>query len=537
MNTLTGMIPTGEQTHVSNSLFEILSYNAHVFNIYMLDKERLLFLWKRCTTKTETPDEYGLENYYEDIMKEYNNNPTYVMFVIFELMTPSEKTDTGLKSWEEYVEYSFKYMMNTKCEEVKECLNLFDQVRYQTKHDDSQLMEEKIFQNNIFRKYVLSRLWMSLYNMYTSLHYEMKHLQHIYIAINVAEIRKYEQMWNSLQKQCKVDHIPEDFWEWLSEDRIKSYLLNHPHQLSVDNSTKSQLIKIIQQVIDVPSEQVLSFEILDNRIRKLNEKLKPDVINKIKNECSIFDNHEQLMKVFTIDECKELITYFSKRTDFSEKSQMYEELYLCIYKNNVLEYTKHKRNYIQKRLIENVLVNSNLLEFSSENVPHTSLNEQQMYDTVADFILPGDIKNQWFINVYHSFNDPNPFNLFWKFKCSNFFAKDCIEYAQCIMTPVEHWKTLSNTFSTFNNIGINIFQQYNVKCCVIKIKHEYKSSYMVPSTYSHLLKQLISTERLNRTPRALHILHTILKNGISNLSILYRYTKNVYNDNEVHELV
>lgn len=521
-------------------MFDILSFHLPIVDIHTFDMSRLITVWGKCTNNISYDNHYGRENIYEDIMRKYHKNPFFVMYVMYDVMTTHEKLKLEITSWEQYVEKSIVHIVQLKCSEIKECLELFDSIRFRVPASTAHVQAEKILQNTVFRRYTLSRLWLTFYNLYSSLNYQNKQLQHLIVPFNVAEIHKYETIWENLKRNKNVDEIPEEFWKWLTEDDLIDYLQTFNPKDNLD-TTKDKLIDVLFKYQNVYSycknEATLGNSVLDSKIRKLNERIKPEITQKIKMECAIFDNYEQLMKVYTVDECKLLLKHFCPKFKIKEEftpTQLYYKLYLCIYIKNVKEYIKNKRKCIQKKILENILITTNILDYGFENNISVLISEDQMSESLKDFILPGDITNKWFVNMFKTFTEvDDKFQFFWKFRCSNFHVKDFYNFVYKNLSSDEEQH---GPFVTLDNIAFNEFTCNDVTYAVIKIKSDHKSPYLTPPTYSALLKQLIGDGTQKRMGRSLYVISRIVLNSISNVSIMYKFSPNIINDNDVIEV-
>lgn len=509
---------------INNKCIELIDINK-------LDKDRIIEIWKKCSKGKyfEYKEEYGIENVYEDVLYAYNKNPWFVMFIIISYLNEDEKKIIKINEWQDYIEMTITKELNKKLLSIKDCIKKFEESRdYNNKN--KKINEEKIVQNIKFKQHIEKKLWKSLYILYKKLNYSNETFEHIEIPLNIAEIKKYETIWIYLQRLENVDNIPSTFWKWLSEEKLKTHLTKYYSNENL-NKSKEELIELLYNTQHIQQKYENNVSILNNGIRTLNESIKPIITDHITNKCAIFECIDDIQKIYNVNECIELLKKYNieiKKEEYFE-SDINQKLYYCIYYHNIKKFIKNKKISIQKKIIESLLLCKNLLNFGDHS-DYNKLHESEMIETLNDFILPSNITDNWFINVFREFtNVENSYNLYWKFyKHSNNFSNsnDC--------SILYDWKRRFNSFETLNNIAYNIFTHDKIKNIIIKISSERKSTYMTPSTFSLLLKHMI--EHSSSIERCLDIMYRILYEDVSLCCILYRFTINLINDNEIVEI-
>lgn len=536
------------QTNNYKSMNDIVNYILPIINITEMDTSRLIQLWKYCTRNVSVNIvKYGRDNICEDIIIELKKNPWFVIYILYEnILDQNEKKHLNIETWELYIENSLKYIYNKKISEISDSMKLFETVRLSS----NELIEEKITQNVAISKFIYQKLWMTIYNIYSNIEYDDSIvLNRLNVPVNSVEIQKYEKIWSHLQKLQNVDEIPKEFWNWLTTDKLQSHLSRY----YFDNPLKISKTELIDLLFNTQHIEIKTTNIVSNyneNIRKLNTNLKPTFNTYLKNKCGILEDYEQFYKIFTRDEAIELIVHFNTRkyefADYTD-SEIYYLLYLCVYYKNISTFITEKKNKIQKRLLEEFLIQlcTSSLNFSLDNNTQNILSDNDKFTSVKDVVLSQDITNKWFINTFRSFKEfvENEIQLYWKCRCSNYHTNNFEKYTNNQISFPEHWKQYTKRMSVINKIGINHFVYENVNYCIIKIGNKYRSSYMYPSTYSELLQKMLNTgevyvdkkDKYKRNERALYILNLILYHNVSNGCILYKFTNDLVNDDELIE--
>lgn len=543
-------------TQINNAnLNEILTYIIPSFDINQIDFTRLIEIWKKCTLNIRYSYNYGRENMCEDILNEYKKNPLYVIYIIFEMLDNNEKQTIQMADFKTFVEKSIKHKLESYILEIEEGLSITDALRHSTVCSTTFIANEKIIQNIKFKKYLYQRLWLSLYYLYEKIKYENIVLEHLNIPLNTVEEQKYELIWSYLQNHQNVDEIPKDFWNWLSTDKLRMHLNKYSQENPLE-ITKQQFIDLLfcTQTIELKLNNSVSH--MNNKIRILNDHIKPIFIEKIYDKCGIIDDHEQLYKIFSIEDSIKLIKKIEKKIgkpsyenyDNYSENEIYYKLYLCIYYKNINIYVCNKQKYIQKKYLENFLIDNSTkyLGHSCDNNSDDLLQtEKDQIESISDIKLSQDIKNIWFINTMKGFfdNTTSQIQLYWKYRSNIFFSDD---FKQSVLNPIifpNNWKSYINKFSTYNGISMATFHIKNTHFCVLKIKHIYKSIYSFPATYSDLLNKMNDIGDMfiensikdKRLKRSLFIISFLIYNSIPITNIMYRFSNSIVNDDEIIE--
>lgn len=538
-------------TDCSGELHEILTHTNPLFDVASLDLDRIRSIWSCITGKVHK--NYGVESALEDIHYHFSRDPFFVCYVISEHMSPHERSVSGFTNWNEFVKKSFEVSITEKFAEISECIKHFETIRQFVSDTITEplVVQERIYQNSVFKKYIKSRLWLSLYRIYSNLSCDTHvTLQHLKVPLNPIEIRKFEFIWKRLQKKELVPNIPPEFWEWIPTDTLRKFVSSlSPSETLEPETPKESLANRVCSFAILPFTETDYLKTIDENIRRVNAPLVQEFTTKILTESPVFDSVHQILKVFSSNECKDLICTLTRQSRFefdklhahSSHEETARHLFFTLYSINYRKFLQNRVAFIQKKMLENVLCGSNLLDFGFINSPQINIPESKIPETTRDFYPPSDISHKWFLNAFRSFcTTESEFELFWKFRCSNFNVRSFHNFVYKITSfdEIVRAKLPSSDFTqnTQRDVSLLLFYSNDIPLISLKVKHWEKTRCRYPPTYSFLLRLL--ADNSYKTPRALEIMAMIIQESIAIDSIVYKFTpsSSVINDDEISEI-
>ena len=99
-----------------------------IIDINTIDKHNIIEIWKKCSPgyTYRYNDTYGYENIYNDVIREFDRNPAYVMYIIYNNLSNDDIALLEYPSWEKWVELCMVENITNILNTLKNNLLLFE---------------------------------------------------------------------------------------------------------------------------------------------------------------------------------------------------------------------------------------------------------------------------------------------------------------------------------------------------------------------------------------------------------------------------